>query len=185
MAGFFYVLAVFFLILKLLKVDNLAFLENSKDYLVPLTIGIVVVSYMFGLLARRLIPLLYPLGDALIKRFSRHKYTPMSETHSNPKILWIKFFQFGSDRLIKERDIQFNHLVLLESLVVGILLFGISFALWLYGTSAKQFAPSVVILALLLDISFFIAYIRQLNIYTQFRDNAFSEIEKIEKQANK
>lgn len=56
-AGFFYLLAAFFLTLKVIGVRDLSFLPSLKDYVAAISVGIVVVSYLLGLLAHRLIPI--------------------------------------------------------------------------------------------------------------------------------
>ena len=57
-SGFFYFLAGFFLTLKLFGVYDLSFIIQLKDYLIYISIGVIAISYVLGMMAHRLIPLL-------------------------------------------------------------------------------------------------------------------------------
>lgn len=156
-SGFFYLLALFFIILKVLGVKDLVFLSIIKDYAALLSVGIAIASYLLGILAHRLLSIIRPFT------FIKHLFKRKQVQDERPN--WkqycanlVKVWQYGSERLHRELDSQYSLNSLMRLLVIGIPLSGLSIALWIWETSLQQFALLILMLSFVLGLAFYLAY---------------------------
>jgi len=183
-SGFFYLLAIFFLVLKLMKVSDLSFFASLKDYLALSSVGIVVVSYLLGILMLRVMPvILGPAARFIEKRISRQSNAVKGTVTSHYQVEYVQVLQYGSTRLHWELDFQFSTLTLLRQLVVAVPFLVLTSTLWLADTTQKHLVLPVVLIFMILEVCIIIAYQRQKIHYRQLRDAAFNEAKKVQKQS--
>jgi len=184
-AGSFYLLALVFLIFKVLHVDDLSFLVGFTEYLVPLSAVVLVTSYLLGVLFHRILPILLKIPSQLFEKVVGKKGLLASDIAgtSSQEPTRIKILQLGSERLNSELDYQFRHMVLFRLLAVGIPLAGVSCAAWLLEVKENTLALLITLISFTFGIGFLYAHIRQRRIYQRFRDVAFKEFENLIKQS--
>jgi hypothetical protein len=174
-SGFMLFLTLFFLALKWLGIHDLSFFSDLKDYMTILSIGVVAVSYIFGILVHRLIFIMVPP----VLRFLRRQFRQVAESELRSHSRMVLVWQYGSERLQRELDYQFNFLALFTSMTVILPVLGVSAAIWVADTIAHSLAGPILILGIALGIGFFIAYSNQSRRYRQLQDQALLEMEKI------
>ncbi len=181
-SGFFYLLTIFFIMLKALGVKELAFLPIMKDYTALLSVGIGIASYLLGILAHRLLPILIINPFTFVKHLFKRKKVqgerPNSKQHSENL---VRVWQYGSERLHRELDSQWSLVVLMRLLVIGIPLSGMSIALWGWETPFQRSVLLILVLSFVLGLAFYLAYIMQRNHHNEIQQAAFDETKMIAK----
>jgi hypothetical protein len=181
-SGFFYLLAIFFLMLRLLGVDDLSFLSRLQDYLVFVSFWMIVACYLLGILAHRLTSaLLRSPARWLERRLFRSRVSLLNVPKSDHLNNFVKVLQYGSVRLNRELDFQFSTLALFRQLIIAVPVLALSSLFWLAITPGRWLIVPVLAVALLLEVSVFVAHQRQHTHYTQLRDAAFHEAENMKK----
>ena len=163
-AGFFYFAAITFVFLRIADIKDLVFFSSIKEYLAFLSVGVVVLSYLFGIAAHRLVPII-----SAFTRISRN-------SNNDHTINLVHVFQYGSDRLHKELDFQFSLLTLFRSLSIAVPVFTCSFLVWLSDTIAYALTLPLLIFLLSLSMGLFIAYRDQRDKYISLQRAAFDEV---------
>ena len=179
-SGFFYFLATFFLFLSLTGIFDLTFINALKDYVTALSVAIVIISYIFGSLAQKIIPLVFRLPLRMVRRLFRITSTiPYNESESmySASIAFVR--QYGTERLNREIDIQFSALMMFSLLSVGFPLLGLSAFVWLNNTSQKHLSVPILITCIIVGAFCFFTYIRHRREYGNFVRAAFGEINTI------
>lgn len=176
-AGFFYLAAIFFIILKIFGIEDLKFIDKVRDYMPYLSVGAVAMSYLFGIVFHRLLSsLVQPLLIFVENRLGLHVFNLIGGHPGWTGIDLNKIWQHGSERLQREIDFQFNQLALLRLLVIGIPLFGISAGVWLSSVIATKYILIIFIVFLVLGIALFYAYREHRIHFFKLRDDAFKEL---------
>jgi hypothetical protein len=186
-SGFLYLSVAFFAVLKLLNVTDLRFLSNFKDYLAIISGGVVVLSYLVGMMAHRLESIVSDISRPLVRviqlRIFRRTIVQSIERSQNHRMEHVRVFQYGSERLNRELDFNFSFFVLFRSLVVSSFLLGVSCSFWLMDTSFRKYSLPVFVVSCLIALCFFGAYKKQKDHYMKLRDESFKEMEKIRKES--
>lgn len=175
-SGFFYLMAIFFFILRILGLKDLTPFDGLKEYLAFLSIGAVAASYILGVLAHRLIPILL----IIFKYLSTNKTRKAQTSNTNNKELHfhnlVNVFQYGSSRLNKEMDFQFSLLALLKSLTVALPIFTMSFLFWLSSAAESNLTLLLLGILLFMCMSMFVSFRIQESKYRMLQKAAFSEV---------
>lgn len=182
-AGFVYLLAGIFLTLNAAHVYDLQQLPTGwKDYLSVLSVLGVFVSYVLGILMHRLIQILIlrPLNTLLQKL--KLNFNVIGDVKPDYYLNNFVLYQYGSQYLHRELDIQFSTFALFTSLIISLPILGISLFLWLSQTSAQSWATPVLMICIVFSGCFFLANIRQRKHFSELRDQAFNELMKIHKK---
>lgn len=186
-AGFFYLLSLFFLILFFADIKDLEFLSQFKELTTPIYIVILASSYLLGILAHRLIPLLHvnPFRS-LIKWIKGHQNNDEQKSKSTREktryLNQILTFQYGSDRLHRELDFQFSLFALLSSLSFAMPFLGVSLSLWLSITGFHRYILPAIICFTVLTICCIVAVKIQWKLYLGHRDAAYNEMQDFKAQ---
>jgi hypothetical protein len=165
LSGSLFFLSVIFLVLRVVVVRDITFIADIKEYLVYIAAAFVGISYVFGFLAHRLIPLIFsPAKPLLIKM---NALSPINRNANivkhNEDMFLVR--QHGSSRLNFEIDFQFSSLALLRSATVGFPLLGLSSLIWLLNTTISQLAIPILVMCSILGIFSLIAFARQRRIH--------------------
>lgn len=182
-AGFIYLLAGIFFILNGAHIYDFQFMASLKDYVGLASVAIVFISYALGMLMHRLIQMfiLRPLNTLLQKM--KINFNLIGDVKSNYYLINFVLYQYGSEYLHREIDIQFGTFALFSSLIVSLPILGLSLFLWLSNTMAKSWASTALIICIVFSVLFFIANIRQRKHFNGLRDEAFVELMKLHKKA--
>jgi len=173
-SGFIFLLSGGLLLLKYLGVRDLSFMAGLNDYLTILSVAAIAASYILGILAHRLISIAVKSSRPLIRKITRSGGGDSgipAGVHARTVIM-----QYGSDRLLKELDFQFNFLALFSQLAVGLPLLGICSAIWLADTAASRLATPALITGLLMGAGFVVARVGQGRSYERLEVRAYHEV---------
>lgn len=180
-AGFFFFLSYFFIVLKPIGVKDLSFISSFTDYILIITIFIVGFSYFLGLLFNRLILSLVPSFSIFIRKSFRVRNSSIvcdnSTASSYKNIIYI--WQFGSERLHKSLDFHNSDLTLFRLLALGFPMFGISFSYWLSSTNLSSYIWITLALSVILGIVSHFVYKKQLKYYLELSNFASEELKKL------
>jgi hypothetical protein len=185
-SGLFLLASIFLLSLKLLGISDLSLLSEAKDYLALASIGVAIVSYVLGVLGHRLIVIvLPPLARSLLRAVKLAGVFKVYEVESTPHSHMIPVWQYGSERLHRELDYQFNFLVLFTSMTINLPLFGVSLALWSAdAVSVKWMAMPALTLSVVVGLAFFAAHYFQYQQYREVQKQALLEMERVSRTQN-
>ena len=185
--GFIYLLALFFLFLWILGVTNFKFFIQLKDYLVYLSIGAVAFSYILGIITHRILVIFRDYLKLIWWKIKNEQELIDKYKNSNsynPKV--IKIYQLGNERFNRDLDIQHVLLVMSRSLMIGFIILGITFWLWLhisiYEIKYPWLFPSFFII---LGVLFFIIWKKQKRLRNDMIYKCYKQIEEIESKENK
>jgi hypothetical protein len=181
-AGFVYLIAGIFFILNSAQIYNFQFMGVLRDYVALITLIAVFVSYILGMLMHRIIQMiiLRPLNAFLQK--IRVNFNIVGDAKPNYYSMSFILYQYGSQYLQREIDIQYSAFALFTSLVVSIPILGVSLSRWLSNTSASRWSPYILLISLVFSVLFFIAAARQRKHFNGIRDEAFTELMKFHKR---
>ena len=183
-SGFFYLAAIFFLVLGFAGVKEPGFFLQIKDYSSFIIFIAVIVSYVIGILALRIIQMVFSGPIQFIARKLKIKNLLIAGDRENDgAAVEAIIFQFGSERLHQELDYQYNHLVLFASLVVSFPLLAVGLAFWLTVLGFGTWALPTLIIGVLFGFLFFIMANRQRKRFFGFRHEAYLLLKK--EMANK
>jgi hypothetical protein len=176
-SGFFYLLALIFFMLKVFGIKDITFIADIKDFVTLVSVGIAIASYLLGMLAHRLLSVVFlkPL-NFISRTFSRNQLTNEKTDYTRHNANLVKVWQYGSERVHKELDFQFSLNSLMRSLIVGIPLSGISIAVWAWETKFQNFGVSILVLSFVLGIAFYVAYRRQRILFKNIEQAAIDEM---------
>jgi hypothetical protein len=181
-SGFFYMLALFFIALRIFGIRDFNFIAEVKDFVTWISVGIAIASYVSGVLALKLLPTAWRKIVSIIRHILRRKQLSDVKTDTTRHYAnLVKVWQYGSERLNKELDFQFSLRILFGLLAVGIPLSGISFLVWSWDTIVQDFATSVLILSLFLGVTSYTAYRRQRAHHKETQQAAFDEMDRLSK----
>jgi hypothetical protein len=182
-SGFFYLLALFFITLKVLDFEDLTLLHDVGDFLTLISIGIGFASYVLGILAHRLLSIVLFKPYYFIKSKIRKKPTrDNKDEKARHDANLVRAWQYGSARVHNELDAQFSLTSLFRSLMAGVPLSGISISVWMWGTNAQHHVALILTLSFLLGIAFYFVYKIQRAHARKIEQNIFDEINKIAKE---
>lgn len=177
-SGFIFLLSGAFLTLKYLGVRDLSFVAGLNDYATVLSVLAIAASYILGILIHRLISIAIKSSRPLLLRLRRADGRATRPGSSVPEGTHARtvIMQYGSDRLLKELDFQFNFLALFSQLAVALPLLGISAALWLADTAAGRLATPVLVIGLVMGAGFVVARVSQGRSYERLEVRAYHEV---------
>lgn len=181
-SGFVFVLAGAFLVLKYLGVRDLLFVADAREYAAILSVLALAASYVMGILAHRLIGQLERALRPLLRRVNGRLAQPDEGAYARGERARVAILQYGSERLIKEYDYQFNFTVMFSQFSVGVPVAGICAALWLLDTAQSRLALPVLITCLVIGAGFMVARANQRKAYRAFKNDAYLEVERIRRQ---
>jgi hypothetical protein len=182
-AGFVYLLAGIFLTLNAAQVYDLQQLPAGlKEYLSALSVLSVFVSYVLGILMHRLIQILIlrPINTLLQKL--KLNFNVIGDVKPDYYLKNFVLYQYGSQSLHRELDIQFSTFALFTSLIISLPILGISLYAWLVHTPAQNWALPALATCLVFSGGFLLANIRQRRHFSELRDQAFTELMKLHKK---
>ena len=152
-AGFLYLLSIFFLTLKFLGIENICMEDWWSEYLPYLAVAVVAISYLLGLTAHVLIPILLRRPARFLKIITQRIEQDRSRNDA-------RLLQFGTESLQKQVKSQYSTWILFRLLTVGFPLAGLSCAIWMSGTPRSPFAWSIAIVSFIFGGLFLWAYKR-------------------------
>jgi hypothetical protein len=178
-AGFVYVVAIFFAIVAICDVHDLAILRPPNELLPYISAALVGLSYVLGLIFHRLTPLVaprtFPLLNRLIKRRGK-SYTKSPNSYLET----AEILHGGSTRVHREVDFQFALVALFRSLVFSIPLLGVTVAIWLLRTHHRG-----MVLFVSMDVIFWvmsvIAYQQQWRQHDRFKTALLTVVRQTQK----
>ena len=198
-AGFFYLVAVFFMTLRVLNVATLDFMTGLKDYFIAFSVGIIGLSYLFGMLSHQLIGIFlrpafgfvaYMVRSllSLIERVfgisrSRRKQSRKQKRSFEKTIdakMKVEIWIHGSDKLHRELAYSFNALSFFTSLTVALPLVGLAFQYWMaYSQPQNDSSPKILVGCLILMVLCIVVDMKQLAYYRYLQYNAYEAVKRI------
>lgn len=167
-AGFFYFVGSFFLILNIIKNYNLYFVNDIKDYLGYLAVIVVGLSYVIGVFSNKLINIAEVLTRKLIRR----------RKEINVKDFTL-IYQKGTNRIHFELDFQYSMVVLFKNLIFAIPFVGINFSIWANNnTDLKKLSSICFIFTIVITILMVGVYLFQQKVHDVIKLKIFDVIEK-------
>jgi len=175
-SGFFYLVGVFFIILNLAGVKDFAFLSGLKDYVTLLAVFTLFISYLFGVLTLRMLQiLLSPISQSLAKLLKNKDLAVIDRDVAAEHNVII--FQYGSERLQREVDLQFSLYVMFSSLIFSIPFVGLTSYLWLAKIHLTLLGQAVLITSFAFGIVFLIIGYRQRKNHNRLKDKAVKHLQ--------
>ena len=158
-AGFVYVLAIFFAIVGICDVHDLATLRPPNELLPYISAALVALSYVLGLIFHRLTQLVAPRTFPLLNRLIGRKDNVYTKSPDS-SLETAEILQGGSTRVHREVDFQFALVALFRSLVFSVPRLGVPAVAWLL-RSHNSGVVLFVSMDLLLWVMIVIAYQKQ------------------------
>lgn len=180
-AGFLLLIAIFFILLKLLKIDNIGFLLDIKSYYLPyISIGALAISYVIGTVADIIIKYLLTMfllvfGKLLKINLYKTWYERLAWRYNF--VRYVRFLQNTSEKLWNEFESKQKQLVLIRLLFFATPFLGFSIPLWLGNKVNLSIIVLLIIISIITFISLSVALIEQRKSFLRFKDDAFNEIE--------
>jgi hypothetical protein len=178
-AGSVYLFALFFVFLRIADISDLTFLTRENALLPYIAIVAVGTSYVLGIVAHRWIQVLGTRVLGIVERELGLKDLSTSDSRPEQYRQLVTIWQHGSERLHKEFDFQFALQALFRSLLFSIPFLGGSVSAWLSITDWNAYIAWVVVATGVFETGVFLAYRRQREQLTTFRDEAFRETDRI------
>lgn len=176
-SGFIFLLSGAFLLMKYLGIRDLSFMAGLNDYLTILSVATIAASYILGILVHRLISMAIKSSGPWLRKIMRSPEKPPGPDDLPPNVHpRVVIMQYGSDRLLKEIDFQFNFMALFSQLSAGIPLLGISLASWLLDTPQSRLALPALVIGLVMGAGFVVVRISQGRSYRRLEARAYREV---------
>lgn len=180
LAGFLYLVAVFFFFQTWFGIHNLDILLKEVS---PYAAVAIPISYVFGLLLHSLVPMLSRnlLPEEMQQWLRSDIHT---KTKEDPIDTTARLAQFGTQELLVQLKGVYSTLVLFRLFAPGTFALGFSLASWYMDTQDKQYAPTILVVSAALSFAFLCVYKKQYAEYKNFERAAANVIHHIRPKTN-